>query len=173
MADNLAYGAHPDRPPPTTVVTAAGLDAVAAALPDGLTTPLGEGGALVSGGEGQRVRLGRAIGRTRARLVVLDEPFRGLDRSTRAELLADAGRRWRDATILCATHDVSETTGFDRVLVVEDGQVVEDGSPGALAAVPSSRYRQLLEADEAARAALFGASGWRRWRVQDGQVVES
>ena len=49
-------------------------------LPDGLQTSLGEGGGRLSGGEGQRVRLGRALIRPGVRLVILDEPFRGLDR---------------------------------------------------------------------------------------------
>ena len=47
-------------------------------LPEGFETVLGEGGALVSGGEGQRVRLGRAMLRDSVRLAILDEPFRGL-----------------------------------------------------------------------------------------------
>ena len=49
----------------------------------GLTSPLGEGGKLLSGGEGQRVRLGRVLLQPTPRLVLLDEPFRGLDRGQR------------------------------------------------------------------------------------------
>ena len=74
-------------------------------LPDGLQTQLGEGGALVSGGQGQRVRLGRAMLREEARLVILDEPFRGLERERRRRLLERARAYWRGATLLCITHD--------------------------------------------------------------------
>ena len=48
--------------------------------PEGLQTPIGEGGTLVSGGEGQRIRIGRALGRSGVRLAILDEPARGLGR---------------------------------------------------------------------------------------------
>ena len=55
------------------------------------------------------------------RLAILDEPFRGLDRAQRHELLARAREVWRDATLLCVTHDIEETLSFDRVLVVDAG----------------------------------------------------
>ena len=116
------------------MIEAADLRDLLEKLPDGLQTRLGEGGALVSGGEGQRVRLGRGLLRPGVRLVILDEPFRGLDRERRRELLARARRWWRAATVLCITHDVGETQGFGRVLVVDGGQIVEDGAPADLAA---------------------------------------
>ncbi|MBW3669283.1 MAG: ABC transporter permease, partial [Actinobacteria bacterium] len=119
------------------------------------------------------VRLGRALHRPQARLVVLDEPFRGLDRPTRTALLAAARQRWTTATLLCATHDVAETTTFDRVLVVEGGRVVEDGTPAELAARPGSRYAALLAAEEAVRAALWDDPSWRRLHLDGGRVRET
>ena len=80
------------------------------------------------------MRLGRALLTPEHALVLLDEPFRGLDRQRRRELLADARAHWRTATLLCITHDVGETRDFERVLVVEGGRVVEDGSHAALLA---------------------------------------
>src|SRR5207249_8550472 len=71
-------------------------------------------GGLLSGGEGQRVRLGRAILRPGVRLVILDEPFRGLDREQRRELLTRARRLWKGVTLLCITHDVGETRSEER-----------------------------------------------------------
>ena len=78
--DNLFYGtaAHIHMLP--QVIEQADLLAILRKLPQGLQTPLGESGGLISGGEGQRVRLGRAMPRDKPRLVVLDEPFRGLGR---------------------------------------------------------------------------------------------
>ena len=84
---------------------------------------------MLSGGEGRRVRLARALLRPEARLVILDEPFRGLDGADRRELLARARVMWRHATLLCITHDIAQTTDFTRVLVLESGRVVEDGQP--------------------------------------------
>jgi ABC-type transport system involved in cytochrome bd biosynthesis fused ATPase/permease subunit len=126
----------------------------------------------VSGGEGQRVRLGRALARERPRLVILDEPFRGLDRAQRAELMRRARALWQGCTLLCITHDVGETMGFERVLVVESGRLVEDGAPGELAARPDSRFRALLEAETEVRTTLWSAASWRRLRVVDGRVEE-
>lgn len=174
LADNLAYGneradAELAFAP---ALAAAELREVLERLPDGLQTSLGESGGLLSGGQGQRVRLGRALLRPDARLVILDEPFRGLDRDKRRTLLARARERWRDATLLCITHDVGETRGFSRVLVVEDGHVVEDGAPEVLLTRPDGRYRALLEAEDRVREGLWGSEIWRRLWLAGGRVLE-
>ncbi len=142
-------------------------------LPDGLQTPLGEGGGLLSGGEGQRVRLGRALLRRHARLVILDEPFRGLDRPKRTQLLKRLRRIWRNATLLCITHDVGDTLDFERVLVVSAGHVVEDGKPSRLAEMPDSNYRKLLAAEVSVRKGLWSATEWRRLWLESGRLRET
>ncbi|HEX8116169.1 MAG TPA: ATP-binding cassette domain-containing protein, partial [Pyrinomonadaceae bacterium] len=135
-------------------------------LPDGLQTPLGEGGALVSGGQGQRVRLGRAMLREDVRLVILDEPFRGLERDRRRRLLERSRAYWRGATLLCITHDVGETLSFERVVVVDNGRVVEDGRPSELASDTDSRYASLLAAEEEVRTGMWSGGEWRRLRLE-------
>jgi len=176
LLDNLRYGTdsnimHPSLPL-STVVEQANLKRILETLPDGFQTNLGEGGGLVSGGEGQRVRLGRAMLRPGVRLVLLDEPFRGLDRTQRGELLSRARLFWKGATLLCITHDVAETQSFDRVLVMRGGRIVEDGATPALADDPDSRYRHLLDS-ERALARVWSEGAWRRWRIIDGRVGES
>ena len=143
---------------------------IIAKLPQGVHTRLGESGGLVSGGEGQRVRLGRGMMNPRARLVILDEPFRGLDRYQRQALISRARSLWRDVTLLCVTHDVQETRRFDRVLIMEHGQILEEGAPEALAANPESCYNGLLNAEEALHRELWGGEFWRSWRMQNGRV---
>ena len=106
------------------------------------------------------------------RLVILDEPFRGLDRELRRTLLARAREHWRQATLLCITHDVGETTGFERVLVVEGGRIVEDGAPAVLAERTGSRYRALLEAEKAVREGLWSSGQWRRQWLEGGRLQE-
>jgi ABC-type multidrug transport system fused ATPase/permease subunit len=172
LFDNLRYG-DLERPTPDLgqVIETAELAEVLEKLPDGLQSLLGEGGALTSGGEGQRVRFGRALVRRQVRLVIMDEPFRGLDRRRRHDLLARARALWRDATLLCVTHDISETKAFDRVLVVEAGRIVEDGNPRELARQDDSAYARLLEAEQAVLELWF-APGWRRLRFRDGSLVE-
>jgi ATP-binding cassette subfamily B protein len=173
LIDNLLYGGGAEEATGVgEVVENAGLTDVLRRLPEGLQTPLGEGGARLSGGQGQRVRFGRALVRRDARLVLLDEPFRGLDRQQRHILLRQARRVWRRATLLCVTHDVSETQNLARVLVVEGGRVVEDGCPKELAATAGSRYGALLEAEEMVRAELWSSDEWRRVRLERGKLKE-
>jgi ATP-binding cassette subfamily B protein len=177
LFDNLVYGLDGESPRSPSepleigpTIERAGLGPVLDRLPSGLQSRLGEGGALVSGGEGQRVRLARASLRAEPRLAVLDEPLRGLARDQRSELLAAMRERWKRATVLCVTHDVGETLGFDRVLVVEGGKVVEDGQPRVLAEGPS-RYATMLAAEKAVRAGLWSGPGWKRLRLDGGRLV--
>jgi ABC-type transport system involved in cytochrome bd biosynthesis fused ATPase/permease subunit len=127
-------------------------------------------GTLASGGEGQRVRLGRAMGREQAGLVILDEPFRGLDRERRRVLLRRVRAYWRHATIICITHDVGETQEFERVVVVEQGRIIEDGAPAALLATPDSRYAALVQAEQEVRTGLWAGDVWRKLRLEQGQL---
>jgi ATP-binding cassette subfamily B protein len=170
---NLLYGqtGAPARPL-AQIIDAAALTCVLQQLPAGLRTPLGEGGALLSGGEGQRLRLGRALLRPEVRLVILDEPFRGLDREQRRALLATVRALWPQVTLFCITHDVTDTRDFPRVLVVEGGQIIEDGAPAQLAAELDSRYRALLTAEEALLARRWSSLAWRRLRIVDGHLHE-
>ncbi|HEX6203402.1 MAG TPA: ATP-binding cassette domain-containing protein [Thermoanaerobaculia bacterium] len=170
LLDNLRYGAPPETPPAVgAVLEEAALLEVLETLPRGLATVLGEGGGRLSGGEGQRVRLGRALLRPAVRLALLDEPFRGLDRPLRRRLLATARRRWRAATLLCVTHDLADAAGFDRVVVLDGGRLVEDGPPAALAADPGSRFARLLAAEEGL-ARSWRSPRWRRLRLAAGAV---
>lgn len=171
--DNLHYSVDEDSLDRTGgVIDAADLRKLLQKLPDGLQTYLGEGGALLSGGEGQRVRLARALMQSHVRLALLDEPFRGLDRGQRTRLLTEARAWWKNATLLCVTHDVSETLAFDRVLVVEGGRIVEDGSPAQLKA-GDTRYRELLDIESTVRSEMWKSAEWRRIRIDDGRVDDS
>ncbi|MBI4322228.1 MAG: ATP-binding cassette domain-containing protein [Chloroflexi bacterium] len=173
LMENLVYGSqNGDGAATGEAIEYADLLDILERLPEGLQTVLGEGGGLVSGGEGQRVRLGRAMNRAGARLVILDEPFRGLDRDRRRLLLERARAYWREATLLCVTHDVAETQGFERVLVIEDGLIAEDGNPSALASDPASRYRSLLDAEAEVRSGLWQGAQWRRLWVENGRLEE-
>ncbi len=176
LADNLAFGLATTPEGFGAVldeaVDEADLGEVVHRLPRGLDTSLGEAGALVSGGEGQRVRFARGLLREGPRLVILDEPFRGLAREQRGHLLSRARRRWSTATVLCVTHDILETAGFSRVLVIADGTIAEDGAPAALLARPGSRYAALAEAEKRVMAASWSGQVWRRVRLEAGRIEE-
>jgi ABC-type bacteriocin/lantibiotic exporter with double-glycine peptidase domain len=170
LFENLVFGASAGTVPEPELLKSAELHGLLKKLPAGLQTELGENGGLVSGGEGQRVRLGRALHRRHARLAILDEPFRGLDRQQRRDLMNRARKYWSNATLLCVTHDVGETLSFPRVLVVNSGRVVEDGPPEELVRQPDSIYRKLLLAEEEVREELWSNNSWQQLHLQNGQL---
>jgi len=173
LLGNLRFGCKDGASLPVPeVLERAGLYGVVKRMPDGLQTHLGEGGGLVSGGEGQRVRFARGLLRPAVRLAILDEPFRGLQREERRQLLAAARRLWSDVTLLCVTHDVSETLDFDQVVVVEDGRITEHGQPRALLDRSEGRYHQLLEAERQARERLWNDQQWRILHLAEGRLRE-
>ncbi len=172
LLENLLYGTGDEglaRIEQT--LAAADLLDVVERLPDGLGSSLGEGGAKVSGGQGQRVRYGRALMKRDARLVILDEPFRGLERDKRRALLERARQLWAHATILFISHDVSDTLDMDRVLVIDGGELVEDGTPAELLAEETT-FRGLVEGDREALEQVWGRPEWRTLFVDRGKVVQ-
>ena len=173
LFDNLRYG---DRGTILSsigsIIEEANLGEILEKLPAGLQSPLGEAGRLTSGGEGQRIRFGRALVRQPVRLAILDEPFRGLDRQHRHELLTRAREIWRGQTLLCVTHDIRDTLAFQRVLVMDEGRIVEDGNPAVLACVRTSTYAQLLAAERAVHTDLWTGGRFRRWRLDGGVIRE-
>jgi ATP-binding cassette subfamily B protein len=174
LLENLLYGLNDAGIPPTgPILQQAELTEVLRKLPAGVQARLGEGGGLLSGGEGQRVRLGRGLMRPHPRLVILDEAFRGLDRTQRHRLMSQTRGQWQDATLLCITHHVSETLLFDRVLVMAGGRIVEDAAPGILAGQPDSLYRQMLAQEEAVQREIWGSGIWQRFQMRGGLLSQT
>lgn len=171
LADNLLYGNSAENL--NTALQTADLYDVLERLPDGMQTKLGEGGGLVSGGEGQRVRLGRALMRPDARLVILDEPFRGLARDQRSALLAKIRAYWSNATLLFISHNVADTQDFDRVLFLADGHLIEDAPPQRLAKQSDTAYCQLLDAEASVQHDLWQSDVWRHFQLKNGHLNES
>ncbi|MCB0063191.1 MAG: ATP-binding cassette domain-containing protein [Caldilineaceae bacterium] len=171
LMENLLYGNDEETEPRLgQILTEADLYEVMERLPRGLQTILGENGGLVSGGEGQRVRLGRAFLRPHVQLAILDEPFRGLDRTQRRQLLHNVRQIWQQATLLCITHDVSVTQEFDRVLIVDQGQIVEDGSPTDLQTHAASRYQELLRTERNVHQGIWQTVSWQQMWLDNGTV---
>jgi ABC-type bacteriocin/lantibiotic exporter with double-glycine peptidase domain len=174
LLDNLNYGNGSDCTGRVGLaIQGADLLSVLERLPDGLQTELGESGALVSGGEGQNVRIGRAMARPDVRLAILDEPARGLDREARRSLLARARQHFAKATMIFVTHDVPDTLDFQRVLVVEQGRIIEQGSPRELYEKTDSRYRTLCDQEKNTHNHLFSDSMWRHLKMSSGVLSET
>ncbi len=96
--------------------------------------------------------------------MILDEPFRGLDFEQRHTLLARARELWRDATLIFISHDIREAMSFERVLVMEDGTIVEDGHG-------PTRLHAMLEAERAIRDEFWNGAEWRHLRLQNGHLT--
>jgi len=172
LLDNLTYGGESRASELQAALEDGELLPVLGRLSQGLQTPLGDGGGRLSGGEGQRVRFVRAWLKQDARLALLDEPFRGLERTLRRQLLKRARARFAHASLLCVTHDVSETLEFDRVLVLANGRIVEDGAPRDLQRADDSRYAELLRAERDVLREVLSGSGFRKLRLEHGSLVE-
>ncbi len=173
LLDNLRYGTPAESAPLGEVLDQADLLSLIERMPEGLQSSLGEGGGLVSGGEGQRLRLGRALHRPNARLVILDEPFRALDRAQRRRLTQRVRKHWQGSTLLMATHDLEETRNFDRVVLVDGGTIREFDRPQDLLARDDSLYREMLESEAEVTRHWWGSTAWRKWRIRDGRLHDS
>jgi len=95
----------------------------------------------------------------------------GLDRPQRQALLVQAREHWVDATLIFISHDVAETQAFERVLLMDQGRIVEDAPPAQLLA-QALRYRALLEAEISVREQLWADAEWRRLWLEDGELKE-
>ena len=140
-------------------------------LPDSIHTDCGEAGSQLSGGEGQRIRLARALNKPNVNLALLDEPFRGLDKPTRQQLMKTVRSKFKDITLICVIHDVSEALQFDQVAVLEDGHIVEQGSPDELLQQNGSLVR-LLNHETSVASQWLNNPKWRRVSVKDGHIIE-
>ena len=100
-------------------------------LPQGLDTPVGEGGHPLSGGQRQRLALARAFLRP-ARLVLLDEPTAHLDLESEARIQAAVDVLAGRATLIVVAHRLASVRRAERVVVLDQGRVVETGSHAAL-----------------------------------------
>ncbi|HZN03982.1 MAG TPA: ABC transporter ATP-binding protein [Candidatus Polarisedimenticolia bacterium] len=101
--------------------------------PHGLDTRVGERGVTLSGGQRQRVAIARAV-LMDPRILVLDDALSSVDADTEAAILAGLRRFMRGRTTLLISHRVATVAGADRLLVLDEGRVVETGSPSELLA---------------------------------------
>ncbi|HET7545308.1 MAG TPA: ATP-binding cassette domain-containing protein [Polyangiaceae bacterium] len=170
LLDNLSYGNDEAAAGMQAVLAQSELGPVLRTLPRGLQTELGDGGAFVSGGEGQRVRVGRAFARAGTRLAIWDEPTRGLERELRQRVLRTAREHFSRATLFYVTHHVTDTLDFDRVLVMDHGRLVEQGAPRMLEQSPGSHYQALLAGAAEVEATLRRAQGFQRFVVAGGRL---
>lgn len=127
VAENIAYG-KPDATPDEirAAAEAASADEFIRRLPEGYRTLVGERGATLSGGEKQRLSIARAF-LMNAPVLILDEPTSALDAGTETLLLNSLKRLMKDRTTFIIAHRLSTIRNADRILVIKDGVIVEQG----------------------------------------------
>ncbi|PAA39537.1 ABC transporter ATP-binding protein [Pseudomonas fragi] len=138
----------------------AGLGELVGRLPQGLDTPVGEGGARLSGGERQRIAIARALIKEAAILLV-DEATAALDAENQHVIARTLARLRGQRTLVVIAHQLSTVSMADRIVVLDHGRVVEQGTPAALLAA-KGRYAKFLEQRRAAKG----------WRVASGSELQ-
>jgi len=130
--DNLRYGNwHASEDQIWQAARDANAEQFLRALPDGLDTFMGEGGARLSGGQRQRIAIARALLRD-APLLLLDEATSALDAESE-RLVQDAlDRLMADRTTVVIAHRLATVRAADRIVVMDDGQIVEEGTHATL-----------------------------------------
>lgn len=136
VADNIAYGRpSASRHEVIEAARAASAHEFIERLPEGYDTVIGERGSTLSGGEQQRLSIARALLKN-APILILDEPTSSLDAGTEASLLDAFQRLMRGRTSIVIAHRLSTIRGSDRIVVLDRGKIVEQGT-----------HKELIEAD--------------------------
>src|SRR5205823_3168573 len=112
-------------------------------FPDGYTTMIGERGTKLSGGQKQRIALARAL-LANPRVLILDEATSNLDAESEAAVQAALARLMADRTTIIVAHRLSTVRDADRIIVIEDARVVEQGAHDELMARRGT-YHRLVE----------------------------
>jgi len=113
-------------------------------LPEGYNTNIGENGSELSGGERQRISIARAFLKD-APVILLDEATASLDAENESAIQEALSRLIKDKTVLIIAHRMRTVSGADRIVVLKDGVVAEQGSPKELTEKPGSIYAGMVK----------------------------
>ena len=131
---------------------AANCDEFVEKLPQGYATPIGENGAKLSGGERQRISIARALLKN-APIVLLDEATASLDVENETKVQGALSRLLSGKTVLVIAHRMRTVEAADKIVVLADGKVAEEGSPAELFAKENSLFRRMTQLQNA-------SAGW-------------
>lgn len=118
------------------------LDEFVAELPDGLNTEIGERGIRLSGGQKQRLAIARAMVKN-APVVILDEATSALDNKSEAIVQKALDKLMENKTVIVIAHRLSTIKNADKIVVINDGQIVELGTHKELINIPNGNYKAL------------------------------
>ena len=127
---------------------AANCDEFANKLMQGYDTPIGENGAKLSGGERQRISIARALLKD-APIVLLDEATASLDVENETKVQGALSRLLQGKTVLVIAHRMRTVEAADKIVVLDKGRVVEEGSPSELKEKEGSVFKHMSELQQA------------------------
>ena len=117
------------------------------ALPEGFATVVGERGARLSGGQRQRIAIARALLKD-SPILLLDEATSSLDSESEEAIRQALEQLMRGRTVIAIAHRISTLRSFDRIVLLREGRVMQDGSPGDLLR-RGGAYRTLVDQEMA------------------------
>lgn len=129
LAENVAYGSNHNASEEEIMAAleAANLKTFVEGLPQGLNTPIGENGAWLSGGQRQRIAIARALLKN-APILILDEATSALDNESEKLVQASLDVLMKGRTTFVIAHRLSTIQNADRILVLDDGSIIEEGT---------------------------------------------
>ncbi len=115
-------------------------------LPKKYDTLVGERGVKLSGGQRQRIAIARAILKN-APILILDEATSALDSKTEQEIQKSINKmiETSNVTVIAIAHRLSTIKHLDRIIVMENGSIIEDGSFAELISIPNSKFKDLWD----------------------------
>ena len=160
VLENIRY-ARPDAPEDDVLAAAemANCREFIEALPEGFATMVGDRGVKLSGGQRQRLAIARALLKD-APILLLDEATSALDSDSERAIQDALDRLMQGRTVIAIAHRLATLKSFDRIIVMDRGRIVDDGSPGVLAARPGP-YRDLLRKQQLCGSGV-GCAAWKR-----------
>lgn len=117
-------------------------------LPHGLETLVGERGVTLSGGQKQRISLARALLK-KPQMLILDDCLSAVDATTERNIIDQLDQFLDGRTAIIITHRIFSLMSFDKIVVLEDGQIVEQGTHQSLMETQSGIYRSMYEKQQA------------------------
>ena len=120
------------------------LDEFVSTLKDGINTQIGERGILLSGGQKQRVAIARAFLKN-APIIILDEATSALDNKAEAIVQKAIDNLMKDKTVFVIAHRLSTIQNADKIVVINQGEIIETGTHAELLEIPNGAYKALYE----------------------------